>query len=343
MDGASLRKYNSFGLSVKATKVVITECLDQMIEAYQESQKFGMPFLVLGDGSNVLFTEDFTGTILINRLKGVEMREDNDAWYLHVCAGENWHKLIEWTLDNNVAGLENMALIPGCVGAAPNQNIGAYGVELRNVCDYVDVINLSDGIVKRLSNEQCEFGHRDSIFKRSYTNGYAIIAVGFRLKKQWRPVLSYGDLVKLDPETVTPRQIFEIICTIRRSKLPDPKVIGNAGSFFKSVVVCKTTANELLKMYPNMPQYPNSNDKVRIASGWLIEYCQLKGFRIGDAAVHEKHALVLVNLGNAESDDIVSLARYVRKIVADTFGLWLEAEVRFIGAHGYVDSNNLLQ
>lgn len=340
-DGVSLKEYNTFGVAAKAVKVIVAATIDQIISAYQESQQCNCEFLVLGEGSNVLFTANFAGIVVINRLKGKQFKENDEAWYLHVSAGENWHHLIEWTLDNGMAGLENLALIPGCVGAAPNQNIGAYGVELNDVCEYVDLLNLNDATVQRLSNGQCEFGHRDSIFKRTYSIGYVIVAVGFVLKKQWQPKLTYGDLAKLNHETITPRHIFDAVCRIRRSKLPDPKVLGNAGSFFKSVIVCKKTADELIERWPNMPRYHHSDDKVRIASGWLIEHCELKGFRIGDAAVHERHALVLVNLGNATSRDIVTLAHHVRRKVADVFGVWLQAEVQFIGYNGYIHWNEL--
>lgn len=339
-----LKRYNTFGVAAEAEKIIVADSLDQIIQAYRESQARGVPFLILGEGSNVLFTENFTGIVLVNRVKGKQIVESAHAWHLHVGAGENWHKFVEWTLDNKMAGLENLALIPGSVGAAPNQNIGAYGVELKNVCEYVDLLNLKDGTIRRMSNEQCEFGYRDSIFKRNYSIGYVIVAVGFVLSKQWRPVLTYADLAGLKAETLTPRQIYDAVCSIRRRKLPHPNMLGNAGSFFKSVIVCEKIANEMLEKYPQMPQYRNSHDnaKVRIASGWLIEQCQLKGFRIGNAAVHERHALVLVNLGNALSSDIVALAKHVRHKVAFEFGVWLEPEVQFIGSNGYVNWKELL-
>lgn len=342
-EGVSLEMFNTFGLSVKTSKVVIAETVERMIQAYHDSQLCGKPLIVLGEGSNVLFTEDFAGTIVLNRLKGVRLTENDNFWYLQVSSGENWHNLVEYTLENNMPGLENLALIPGCVGAAPVQNIGAYGIELKDVCEYVDLLNLNDGTMKRIHKEQCKFGYRESIFKHDYKLGYSIVSVGLRLSKNWRPVLNYGDLKKLNAETVTPQQIFDTVCEMRRCKIPDPKIMGNAGSFFKNPVLQRTVAEELLHKYPNMPQYPQSNDGVvKVAAAWLIDFCQLKGVRVGDAAVHENQALVLVNLGNASSKDIITLARYVRNNVADTFNIWLEPEVRFIAMNGEVHSIDAL-
>lgn len=340
--GVSLEKYNTFALSMKATRVIITESVDDMITIWRLTKKRNEAFLVLGEGSNLLFTEDFQGTVVINRLKGVTIREESDAWHLHVGAGENWHQLVEQTLNSKLPGLENLALIPGCVGAAPIQNIGAYGVEFKERCEYVDVLNLGKGIVQRLHNEQCEFGYRESIFKHAYKTGYVIVSVGLCLNKQWQPILSYGDLSKHDAKTVTPRQVFETVCNMRCSKLPDPKIMGNAGSFFKNPVVSKATADSLIHKYPEMPQYVQENGDVKLAAGWLIDRCKLKGFRIGDAAVHKNQALVLVNLGNATSKDIVTLARHVCQKVSSEFNIFLQPEVRFIAAHGEINSMDML-
>lgn len=338
----SLKTYNTFGISAKAKNLVIAETIDQLIEAYQCSQKHDEPIIMLGEGSNVLFTEDFAGTVVINRLKGIQITEDEDAWHLHVGGGENWHELVEKTLCKNMPGLENLALIPGCVGSAPVQNIGAYGVELKQVCDYIDLLNLRDGTIKRMQNDECQFGDRESVFKHAFSTGYSIVSVGFCLKKKWQPVLHYGELKQLNNGTLTPRQVFDAVCSIRRSKLPDPKINGNAGSFFKGPVVSKGTAEHLLQQYPKMPHYRQSNDGVKIPAGWLIDRCQLKGFRIGDAAVSENHALVIINLGNASGTDIVSVARHVRQKVAETFGIWLEPEVRFIAARGIINAIEML-
>ncbi|GAB7218087.1 UDP-N-acetylmuramate dehydrogenase [Dickeya oryzae] len=309
---------------------------------WQRARQHGLPTLILGEGSNILFLGDFHGIVLINRLKGIEVDETESEWMLHVGAGENWHQLVEYTLAHQIAGLENLALIPGCVGSAPIQNIGAYGVDLKHVCAYVDVLNLNTGEVNRLNAQECRFGYRDSIFKHEYQNGFAIIAVGLCLSKNWKPILEYGDLTRLDPTTVTSRDVFDAVCQMRRSKLPDPKVMGNAGSFFKNPVVPSVIAEHILTHYPNAPHYPQPAGDVKLAAGWLIDQCGLKGYQIGQAAVHDKQALVLVNKGGASSDELIALARYVRNQVAAKFDVWLEPEVRFIAARGEVDAVGVL-
>ena len=235
-------------------------------------------------------------------------------------------------------GLENLALIPGCVGSSPIQNIGAYGVELQRVCEYVDCIELATGKHLRVSATECRFGYRDSIFKHEYQDRFAIVAVGLRLPKQWQPVLTYGDLTRLDPTTVTPQQVFDSVCHMRTTKLPDPKVNGNAGSFFKNPVVTGNIAQELLAKFPTAPHYPQADGSVKLAAGWLIDQCQLKGMRIGGAAVHQQQALVLINAGHATSQDVVQLAHHVRQKVGEKFNVWLEPEVRFIGPLGEVNA-----
>nr|WP_314427646.1 UDP-N-acetylmuramate dehydrogenase [uncultured Erwinia sp.] len=334
----SLKPWNTFSLEAAAANITVAENAEQLCLSWQLSQRQNEPTLLLGEGSNVLFIEDFSGQVIINRLKGIEIQEHNDAWLLHVGAGENWHQLVELTLNEGVPGLENLALIPGCAGSAPIQNIGAYGVELEQVCAYVDVINLADGHIQRLTSEQCLFGYRDSIFKHQYRDSFAIVALGLRLSKAWKPVLSYGDLKELDPQTVTPRQIFDAVCHMRRSKLPDPRVTGNAGSFFKNPLVSAEAATELQKNYPTIPLYPQETGDVKLAAGWLIDRCELKGFSQGGAAVHGKQALVLINSENATGKDIVDLARIVRQRVAEKFNVWLEPEVRFIAANGEINA-----
>ncbi|QIZ45593.1 UDP-N-acetylmuramate dehydrogenase [Dickeya zeae] len=334
----SLQAFNSFSLSAFATDVVIIENTTELLSEWQRARQYGLPTLILGEGSNILFLGDFHGIVLINRLKGIEVDETESEWMLHVGAGENWHQLVEYALAHQIAGLENLALIPGCVGSAPIQNIGAYGVDLKHVCAYVDVLNLNTGEVNRLNAQECRFGYRDSIFKHEYQDGFAIIAVGLCLSKNWKPILEYGDLTRLDPTTVTSRDVFDAVCQMRRSKLPDPKVMGNAGSFFKNPVVPSVIAEHILTHYPNAPHYPQPTGDVKLAAGWLIDQCGLKGYQIGQAAVHDKQALVLVNKGGASSDELIALARYVRNQVAAKFDVWLEPEVRFIAARGEVDA-----
>ncbi|RNM17926.1 UDP-N-acetylmuramate dehydrogenase [Dickeya undicola] len=338
----SLKLFNSFSLSVFATEVVVIESSSELLSAWQRAHHSGLPVLILGEGSNVLFLDDFQGIVLINRLKGIEIKETESEWMLHVGAGENWHHLVEYTLERQISGLENLALIPGCVGSAPIQNIGAYGIELRKVCAYVEMLNLRTGEIVRLSTEECQFGYRDSVFKHEYQNGFAIISVGLRLPKEWKPVLEYGDLSRLDPSVVTAKQVFDTVCQMRRSKLPDPAVMGNAGSFFKNPVIPAAIAEHIFVSYPNAPHYPQPNGEVKLAAGWLIDQCGLKGHQIGQAAVHDKQALVLVNKGDATSCDLVNLARHVRNKVAEQFNVWLEPEVRFISSQGEVNAVEVL-
>ncbi|EPQ7994521.1 UDP-N-acetylmuramate dehydrogenase, partial [Escherichia coli] len=248
------------------------------------------------------------------------------------------HRLVKYTLQEGMPGLENLALIPGCVGSSPIQNIGAYGVELQRVCAYVDCVELATGKQVRLTAKECRFGYRDSIFKHEYQDRFAIVAVGLRLPKEWQPVLTYGDLTRLDPTTVTPQQVFNAVCHMRTTKLPDPKVNGNAGSFFKNPVVSAETAKALLAQFPTAPNYPQAGGSVKLAAGWLIDQCQLKGMQMGGAAVHRQQALVLINEDNAKSEDVVQLAHHVRQKVGEKFNVWLEPEVRFIGASGEVSA-----
>ncbi|GAA3577161.1 UDP-N-acetylmuramate dehydrogenase [Gibbsiella greigii] len=341
-ESASLKDYNTFALPVNAAQLVIAETIEQMIKVWQQTQKRQQPLLILGEGSNVLFLEDFAGTVMVNALKGITIQEQADAWHLHVSAGENWHQLVRQTLDAEIPGLENLALIPGRVGSAPIQNIGAYGIELKDVCEYVDLLDLNTGAIDRMSVARCGFGYRESVFKHQFKLGYIIVGVGLRLNKQWRPLLNYGDLTKLDPHSVTPHQVFEAVCQMRQSKLPDPRVTGNAGSFFKNPLVSKEQAQRLLSEYPGMPHYPQASGQEKLAAGWLIDQCALKGQQIGGAAVHSKQALVLVNQDSASSQDVVALARHVRNTVAEKFAVWLEPEVRFIGASGEVDALEIL-
>lgn len=334
----SLKPFNTFGIQASASHLVIAQTVQQLGEAWREAVTAQQPVLILGEGSNVLFLEDFSGTVIVNRIAGIEVTEKDDAWYLHVGAGENWHHLVEHTLTKGMSGLENLALIPGCVGSSPIQNIGAYGVELKQVCDYVDCIDLRNGERQRLSNAQCRFGYRDSIFKHDYQDNFAIIAVGLCLPKTWQPVLTYGDLVKLDPATVTPQQVFDSVCHMRTTKLPDPRISGNAGSFFKNPIIPAEIAAELLSAYSTVPNYPQADGSTKLAAGWLIDQCQLKGYQVGGAAVHRQQALVLINEEHATSLDVVNLAHYIRQRVGEKFNVWLEPEVRFIGSKGEVSA-----
>ncbi|POP40412.1 UDP-N-acetylenolpyruvoylglucosamine reductase [Superficieibacter electus] len=334
----SLKPWNTFGIDQAANDIVCAENEQQLVSAWQKATQQQSPVLILGEGSNVLFLTAFSGTVIVNRIKGINITERQEAWHIHVGAGENWHHLVQYTLQQGMPGLENLAMIPGCVGSSPIQNIGAYGVELQRVCDYVDCIELATGHALRLAAPQCRFGYRDSIFKHEYQHHYAIVAVGLRLPKVWQPVLTYGDLTRLDPATVTPQQVYDAVCHMRTTKLPDPKVNGNAGSFFKNPVISVAQAQTLLATFPDAPHYPQADGSIKLAAGWLIDKCQLKGMRMGGAAVHQQQALVLINTGNALSEDVVHLAQRVRHLVGEKFNVWLEPEVRFIGSHGEVSA-----
>lgn len=334
----SLKSFNTLGLDIGADEIIEAESAAALKRAWDLSQAQDKPFLLLGGGSNVLFLNDFQGIVAINRIKGIQVTESDDYYDIYVGGGENWHQLVVYCLENNIRGLENLALIPGVAGSAPVQNIGAYGIELKDVCHSVDVLNLATGEQSRLDNEQCRFGYRDSIFKHELRQGYAVIALTLRLSKQWQPRLGYGDLSRLDETSATARQVFETVCEMRRSKLPDPEVQGNVGSFFKNPVISLEQRDALLANYPGLPQYPQPDGKVKLAAGWLIDQCQLKGYELGGAAVHRQQALVLINHHQATPQDIVGLAKYVRQSVGDKFGIWLEPEVRFIGAEGECDA-----
>ena len=326
----SLAPFHTFGLDVKAREIVIAETAQDLVSIWQDERYREWPKLILGQGSNMLFCEDFAGIVVLNRITGVEIEETVDDFLLHVGAGEDWHQLVTQTVDKGIPGLENLALIPGCVGSSPIQNIGAYGVELKDICAYVDTVELLSGKQSRLTAGQCQFGYRDSVFKHALKESHAITAVGFRLSKAWTPVISYGPLAQFDPASVTAKQILEAVCEIRQSKLPDPKVLGNAGSFFKNPVVEERVVEHLLAHYPAMPHYPQSNGMVKLAAGWLIDQCQLKGRQIGGARVHDQQALVLVNYHHAQIDDVLHLAQFVVDSVKEKFGIELEHEVRFM-------------
>ena len=329
----SLKAYNTFAIDQGCISIIEVDSKQALIQSclglYQEQK----PFLLLGGGSNILLTEDYLGSIVHILTKGIEVKDDGESYLVAVEAGENWHELVKHCLRLGIGGLENLALIPGTVGAAPIQNIGAYGVEFEDVCDWVEYLDLSDGKLKRLSAAECRFSYRDSIFKAELKGLAVITSVGFKFSKVWQPKLSYGPLQKLDSKTVTPSQVFDCICETRMSKLPDPKVLGNAGSFFKNPIITQEQFLILQEQYPSIVGYPVDSG-VKLAAGWLIDHAGLKGFSIGKAAVHEQQALVLVNTGEATGDDVARLARYIIEKISTQFAVKLEAEPRVIGAYG---------
>ncbi|MBE2894489.1 UDP-N-acetylmuramate dehydrogenase [Spirabiliibacterium falconis] len=331
----SLQPFHTFGIAVNASEIIDITTPDALYQAWLAYAH--KPKLLLGEGSDVLFLQDFHGVVLRNQIKGITLGEDEQHYLLHINAGENWHELVRFCVDRNMGGLENLALIPGCAGSAPIQNIGAYGVEFAQVCDYVDCLDLNNGTVFRLSAAQCQFGYRESIFKQQYRTGFAIVAIGIKLAKQWQPHLQYGPLKTLDAATITPRVVFEQVCAIRQAKLPDPAQLGNAGSFFKNPIVSASHYNKLHRRFPDMPAYPQADGQVKLAAGWLIDQCGLKGKQVGGAAVHRQQALVLVNQGNATGQDVLALAQFIYQQVMAKFAVALVPEVRFYGAQGELD------
>ncbi|MGZ3884483.1 MAG: UDP-N-acetylmuramate dehydrogenase, partial [Bacteroidia bacterium] len=296
---------------------------------FRQSEK-----LILGGGSNILFTGDFDGMVIKNQIKGISVvKEEKDRVYVKAGAGEVWHELVLWCIEHNLAGLENLSLIPGCVGASPMQNIGAYGVEIKDVFEELEAWRMTDGAKKIFTGEECEFGYRESVFKRKYKDQYIIASVTFRLSKTPHFNTSYGainaELESMGAE-LSIRNISQAVINIRSSKLPDPRKTGNAGSFFKNPEVSAAEFERIKKSYPNLVAYVLGNGNYKLAAGWLIEQSGLKGFVKGEAGVHDKQALVLVNKGKARGEEIYLLSEHVLQTVFAKFGVKLEREVNII-------------
>ncbi|MEZ8633722.1 UDP-N-acetylmuramate dehydrogenase [Vibrio lentus] len=339
---ASLKNVHTFSIEQTCDVLVEVTSVDELISVYQDPQWSALPKLMLGKGSNMLFTEHFAGLVIVNKLGGIELTETDSHHLLHVSGGEDWPSLVEWSVDHGLGGLENLAMIPGCSGSAPIQNIGAYGVELQDVCEYVDILCLDTYTVKRLSKDECLFGYRDSIFKHTLYGKAIVVAIGLKLAKEWKPCNHYGPLKSLPTETLSPRSIFDEVCAIRSSKLPDPSVQGNAGSFFKNPVITKDHFERLSALFPNIVGY-ESNDMIKVAAGWLIDQCQFKGVIEGGAQVHPNQALVIINYDEASAVDILKLAARVRQAVLDKFDIPLEHEVRFMGQDSETNLDKALE
>ncbi len=326
----NLRSYNSFHFEVNASRFISVKSVDELPEIF--NTHFKDPILVLGGGSNVLLVQEEVERVLKIDIRGVEeIKEETSHIYVKAGAGENWSDFVQYTLSRDWGGLENLSLIPGLVGAAPIQNIGAYGVELKDVFFELEAYDRLDGKVYAFGVNDCKFGYRESIFKSERKGRYIILNVTFRLSKS--PILktSYGairdELNKMNVKTPSIRDISKAVIAIRRSKLPDPKDIGNAGSFFKNPVVDQALFLSLSKKYPDLPAYPHEDQSVKLAAGWLIEQCGWKGYRTGDAGVHEHQALVLVNYGNATGKQILELGERISLSIQKKFGVHLEREV----------------
>jgi len=356
----SLQPHNSFGILARARELVRVRAGSQ--EELRDLQallagpdRAGQPTFVLGGGSNIVLTGDVKALVLKVEIPGLRVVDDGPrATVVEAGAGVPWHELVTWTLDQGLPGLENLALIPGSVGASPVQNIGAYGVELQDRFESLDAMHLATGQVFTLQAAQCAFGYRDSVFKHAPAGaagegagavapidpaqaagfglaGQALILrVRFRLPKPWRPELSYLDLQRKAAETgiasPSARQIYDWVCAIRRAKLPDPAVIGNAGSFFKNPTVSPDQCADIIAREPHIVHYPMPDGTVKLAAGWLIDACGWKGKRVGNAAVYDRQALVLVNCGGATGAEVVTLARAIQESVYGRFGIRLEPE-----------------
>lgn len=330
----SLKKYNTFGLDYTADHLVSIDTEDEIIRFFREKRPVKEPILILGGGSNILFTSDFKGTIINPLIGGISIKESYpDHVIVSAGAGIKWDTFVEWSVANGFGGVENLSLIPGSVGATPVQNIGAYGVEIKDYIEKVRTVCITDGSIKEFTNHECMFGYRNSIFKGACKGIYVVTRVYFRLNIN--PVLNpgYGSLKnevnKLGDLSL--RNIREAVINIRRLKLPDYEITGNAGSFFKNPVVKISFADKLKKIYPAIPTFNEPSGNIKLAAGWLIEQCGWKGKRIGDVAVHEKQALVLVNYGKATGKDIFDLSEKIKQSVFEKFGIELEREVEVIG------------
>ena len=329
-----LKSRNTFGLEVSAERAFEITQPAQIPTLMGEIAQNQWTWRVLGGGSNVILPPVLVvATLLINIVGQKITREDESDTYLLVGAGVNWHELVQWTLNHNLPGLENLALIPGTVGASPIQNIGAYGVEVAQYIESVTAFDVQANTFVILSNKDCQFAYRDSYFKQN-PHRFIVTEVLFKLPKAWQPRVHYADLAKYfadqsNPDlylTPSPIEIFDAVCQIRTQKLPDPKVIGNAGSFFQNPIVSSEQYKDLVQQFPNIVSYPDAAGKRKLAAGWLIDQCGFKGKRLAEAGVYEKQALVIVNHGNASALDILNLAKQIQEAVQKRYGVSLDIE-----------------
>ena len=330
----SLKKHNTFGIEAKASKFVavhtVTE-LKTVLEQHRNDTKF-----ILGGGSNMLLTRDIDALVIHVDLKGKKIiKEDGDFAWIEAAAGENWHEFVLHTIGLNLGGLENMSLIPGNVGTTPIQNIGAYGTEIKDTFVSCEAMHIETQQIRVFTKDECHFGYRESIFKHEQKDQYVITSVVFKLtKKDHKINTSYGDITKElkknNVQTPTLKDVSDAVITIRQSKLPDPKVLGNSGSFFKNPIIPKSDFDKISINFPDMPHYVVSETQVKVPAGWLIEQAGFKGKRFGDAGIHKNQALVLVNYGNATGQEILDVSKDIQKTIFEKFGIAIEAEVNVI-------------
>jgi len=334
----SLKNYNTFGIEAKAKQFIAVHNVDEL-RAVLAQNKYKKKF-ILGGGSNMLLTKDIEALVIHIDLKGKKIiKETDDFVWVESQAGENWHELVIWTIDQNFGGLENMSLIPGNVGTTPVQNIGAYGTEIKDTFDSCQAMTIENQEMKTFSNSDCHFGYRESVFKNEAKDQYIITSVVFKLTKRNHKInTSYGDitteLAKNKPEISglqpTLKEVSNAVIAIRRSKLPDPKELGNSGSFFKNPILLKSDFEKIHQQFPEMKYYDVSETEVKVPAGWLIEQAGFKGKRFGDAGIHKNQALVLVNYGNATGQEILDVSKNIQSTIFKTFGIHIEAEVNVI-------------
>jgi UDP-N-acetylmuramate dehydrogenase len=334
LQNISLKSYNTFGIDCTAKNFVEVKTVDELLDILEVIEQENFPSIfILGGGSNVLFLKDFDGLVIKNSITGIEkITENENNVLLYVSAGENWHNFVLFCLENNYGGIENLSLIPGTVGAAPMQNIGAYGVEICNVVERVKVINRKTKQQLWISNSECQFGYRSSIFKHQAKDKYIIIGVEFRLTTKNHILnTSYGAIKEvLENATPSIQEISKAVIGIRESKLPNPKEIGNGGSFFKNPEIPVAQFEDLKNKFPAIVGYPISDELIKVPAGWLIEQCGWKGKVVGNTGAHKNQALVLVNYGSAKGEEIWNLAKEIQKSVVDKFGITIEAEINIV-------------
>lgn len=331
-ENISLKPFNSFGIDARARYFARFKSVDDLRELVSQSAH---PLFILGGGSNILFTKDFDGLLLKNELTGIELvGEDESYYYVKASAGENWHEFVMHCIGRGYAGIENLSLIPGSVGASPMQNIGAYGVEIKDVFHELEAWHLQVDRLQVFDLNDCVFGYRESVFKTLLRGQFVILSVTFRLRKQPLFNTSYGaieqELARMQVKELSIKSISDAVISIRSSKLPDPARVGNAGSFFKNPVIQQTKFDQLKTDYPGITGFPFGKHTVKLAAGWLIEKCGWKGYREGDAGCYDKQALVLVNYGNAKGNEVFALSALIIESVLEKFGVMLEREVNIL-------------
>jgi len=334
IENISLKKYNTFNIEAYAANFVSLDSQADIKELFEHKIYRQTSHFILGGGSNILFTKNFDGLVIHNNIKGIEiLNETDNEVYVKFGAGEVWHNCVLYCIENDFGGIENLSLIPGYIGAAPMQNIGAYGVELKDVFESLEAVNLKTSEVVAFENEDCKFGYRESVFKNILKDQYLITSVTLKLQKKPKFNISYGAIEKTLEENgvkeLSIKAISNTVIQIRESKLPNPKVIGNAGSFFKNPVVENEFTQSLKDRYPEMPTYP-ANEKTKIPAGWLIDQCGFKGKVVGQTGTYKNQALVLVNRGNAKGEEILSFSKKIQAEVLNKFGIELEREVNVV-------------